>query len=115
MVPYAIAGVGLLISELPGTSLVFGMFALTLAAAGACTALAAFWSPPVAFLSGAAAAAGIALINSLGNLAGFASTSVIGKMSDAFGSTAPALYLFGTIVLVGSAIVLLIPARLVNK
>ena len=115
VLPCALSGVGLLLSALPGTSLVFGMFALTLAAAGACTALAAFWSLPAAFLTGAAAAAGIALINSLGNLAGFASTAVIGRMSDAFGSTAPGLYLFGFIVLVGGALVLLIPARLVNK
>lgn len=114
-IPCMIAGAGLLLSALPGTPLVFGMLALTLATAGACTALSAFWSLPAAFLTGAAAAAGIALINSLGNLAGFASTSVIGKMSDAFGSTAPGLYLFGTLVLVGGTLVLLIPAKLVNK
>ena len=70
---------------------------------------------PAAFLSGAAAAAGIALINSLGNLAGFATTSVIGRMSDAFGSAAPGLYLFGALTLVGGALVLLLPAKLVNK
>ncbi len=114
-IPCVLAGVGLLLSALPGTSLVFGMLALTLAAAGACTALAAFWSLPAAFLSGAAAAAGIALINSLGNLAGFATTSVIGRMSDAFGSAAPGLYLFGALTLVGGALVLLVPAKLVNK
>jgi D-galactonate transporter len=115
VIPCALAGVGLMLSALPGTSLLFGMLALTLAAAGACTALAAFWSLPAAFLSGAAAAAGIALINSLGNLAGFATTSVIGRMSDMFGSTAPGLYLFGALTLVGSALVLRLPASLVNK
>ncbi|MCC7548917.1 MAG: MFS transporter [Burkholderiales bacterium] len=114
-VPCFLAGAGLMLSALPGTHLLFGMFALTLATAGACSALAAFWSLPGAFLTGAAAAAGIALINSLGNIAGFVSTSVIGRMSDIFGSTAPGLYLFGALVLVGAALVLLVPAKLVNR
>jgi nitrate/nitrite transporter NarK len=114
-IPCCLAGAGLLLSALPGTHLAFGMLALTLAAAGACAALAAFWSLPAAFLTGAAAAAGIALINSLGNLAGFASTAVIGRMSDLFGSTAPGLYLFGALMFVGGAMVLTVPAKLVNK
>jgi hypothetical protein len=50
-------------------SLVF----LSLAAAGVLTCAPLFWSLPTAFLSGTAAAAGIAAINSVGNLAGFVS------------------------------------------
>jgi D-galactonate transporter len=45
-----------------------------------------FWTLPTAFLSGTAAAGGIALINSLGNLAGFAAPYVMGYLKDATGS-----------------------------
>ena len=46
-----------------------------------------FWAMPAAFLSGAAAAAGIALINSIGNLGGFVGPYLVGLMKDATGST----------------------------
>ena len=48
------------------------LVALGLAAIGICAALAPFWAMPPLFLSGTGAAAGIALINGLGNLGGFA-------------------------------------------
>jgi hypothetical protein len=51
------------------------MIALSLAAFGILTTLPLFWSLPTAFLAGAAAAAGLAFINSIGNLAGFISLS----------------------------------------
>jgi ACS family tartrate transporter-like MFS transporter len=44
-----------------------------------------FWTLPTAFLSGTAAAGGIALINSLGNLAGFAAPYIMGYLKDATG------------------------------
>ncbi|HWQ37841.1 MAG TPA: MFS transporter [Burkholderiales bacterium] len=113
--PCFLAGVGLLLSALPGQALVYGMLALTLATAGACAAVAAFWSLPAAFLVGAAAATGIALINSLGNVAGFVSTSLVGWISDLTGSAQASLYLFGALMFVGGAMVLAIPAKLVNK
>jgi ACS family tartrate transporter-like MFS transporter len=49
-------------------------------------ALPVFWTLPTAFLGGAAAAGGIALINSIGNLAGFAAPYAVGRIKDATGS-----------------------------
>ena len=46
-----------------------------------------FWTMPAALLSGTAAAAGIALINSIGNLGGFVGPYLVGLMKDATGST----------------------------
>ena len=89
------------------------LIGLTLAAAGASTAQASFWTLPASFLGGAAAAAGIALVNSLGNLAGFTSTYLVGWMADL--SNATSLYLFGGIVFLGAILVLLISPSLVNK
>src|SRR5262249_26136079 len=58
-----------------------GVLCLSLAAAGALSAVPVFWSLPTAFLSGGAAAAGIAWINSVGNLGGFFGPNVIGNLA----------------------------------
>ncbi len=92
------------------------MVGLILATAGSSTALAAFWGLPAAFLGGAAAAAGIALVNSLGNIAGFASTFLVGWMTDLTHSTSASLYLFaGTASSSAAPWCSRYPARLVNR
>src|SRR5205814_1409754 len=62
------------------------MAALSIAGFGIFGCLPIFWTFPAAFLSGAAAAGGIALINSIGNLAGFAGPYLVGWIKDATGS-----------------------------
>lgn len=66
------------------------MAALTLGTMGILTTLPLFWSLPTAFLAGTGAAAGIALINSLGNLAGFLSPYAVGWLKDATRAPIPA-------------------------
>src|SRR5258708_35136333 len=67
------------------------MIALIAAAIGTFCTFAVFWTLPTAWLSGTAAAGGIALINSIGNLAGFGGPYLIGWVKDATGSTATRL------------------------
>ncbi len=55
----------------------------TLGAIGIYASLPLFWSLPTAMLGGTAAAGGIALINSIGNLSGYFGPSIIGKLKDA--------------------------------
>jgi MFS transporter, ACS family, tartrate transporter len=62
------------------------MAALSVAGFGIFGCLPVFWTFPAAFLSGAAAAGGIALINSIGNLAGFAGPYAMGRIKDVTGS-----------------------------
>ncbi len=62
------------------------MVALSIAGFGIFGCLPVFWTFPTAFLSGAAAAGGIALINSIGNLAGFAGPYAMGRIKDLTGS-----------------------------
>jgi ACS family tartrate transporter-like MFS transporter len=62
------------------------MVALSVAGFGIFGCLPVFWTFPTAFLSGAAAAGGIALINSIGNLAGFAGPYAMGRIRDVTGS-----------------------------
>jgi ACS family tartrate transporter-like MFS transporter len=62
------------------------MLALSIAGFGIFGCLPVFWTFPTAFLGGAAAAGGIALINSIGNLAGFAGPYAMGRILDMTGS-----------------------------
>jgi ACS family tartrate transporter-like MFS transporter len=65
--------------------------ALTIAAAGIITASSNFWAMPTMYLSGTAASAGIAMINSIGNLGGQAGPYLIGQIHDWTHSMTPAL------------------------
>jgi ACS family tartrate transporter-like MFS transporter len=58
------------------------LVALALVQIGIMSILPVFWSLPTSFLSGAAAAGGIALINSVGNLGGFAGPTVFGQLRE---------------------------------
>ena len=62
-----------------------------------------FWTMPAALLSGAAAAAGIALINSIGNIGGFAGPYLVGLVKDATGSTDGGLIVLAAILVIGAA------------
>src|SRR3954451_14936985 len=61
-----------------------------------------FWTMPAALLSGAAAAAGIALINSIGNLGGFVGPYLVGLIKDEPGSTDGGLVALACILAVGA-------------
>jgi MFS transporter, ACS family, tartrate transporter len=63
-----------------------------------------FWTMPAALLSGTAAAAGIALINSIGNLGGFVGPYLVGLLEDATGSTDGGLITLAVILLGGSVL-----------
>jgi ACS family tartrate transporter-like MFS transporter len=71
------------------------MAALTLAFVGIKCAIAPFWAMATVYLGGTAAAAGIAFINSVGNLGGFAGPYLVGVIKDHTGSNVVALLLLG--------------------
>jgi D-galactonate transporter len=115
MIPMLLTAVGLVVTALAIHDTVIAMVGLTLAAAGASTCQSSFWTFPANLLAGAAAAAGIALINSVGNIGGFASTFVVGWMTDLTHSTSASLYLFAGLLVVAALLMLAIPARVINK
>lgn len=82
------------------------LIALCVAAFGAWATLPVFWSMPTAFLSGAAAAAGVAYINSIANIAGFIGPFVMGWIKDATGSFDGGLLVIAC-VCIGCAITIL--------
>lgn len=95
--PALVAGAAFATSAASASSPLQSFVALTVATCGVMAAVSCFWSLPTAFLSGTAAAGGIAAINSIGNLAGYVSPFVVGHVRDATGSMSAAL-----IVLAGS-------------
>jgi MFS family permease len=74
------------------------ILAVTICACGVLAALPCFWALPTAYLTGAAAAAGIGLINSLGNLSGFVAPYVTGALSDATGNNRLGLWVVGVCI-----------------
>lgn len=79
-----IAAAAFAISGIPGLPPFFVMAALAVAITGVMSAIACFWALPTAILSGTAAAAGIAWINSLGNLAGHFSPEMVSWLKSRY-------------------------------
>jgi len=79
---------------------------LSLAAAGCLSAHGPFWPLPSKFLTGAAAAGGIGLINSLANLSGFVGPYAIGLLNSASGDFRTGLLLLACVPLAGMALAL---------
>ena len=84
------------------------MAAFCVAAWGIFGTLAVFWTLPTSFLSGMAAAGGIAVINSIGNLAGFVGPYAMGAIKDSTNSYQGGLFLLAALAFVAMLIVLVL-------
>ena len=104
-IPYGFATAAMIIAARRGTGLVVPMLVgaagtagtayaqspvlltvtITVAAVGILSALPRFWAFPTAFLTGSAAAAGIALVAAVGNLGGFVGPAFTGIAEDSTG------------------------------
>ncbi|MCU5774800.1 MFS transporter [Erwiniaceae bacterium BAC15a-03b] len=100
-----LAALGLVFAGLSG-SLVGVILALVLVNIGISCSKPPLWSMPTLFLSGSAAAAGIATINSIGNLGGFVGPTIIGVIKHQTGSYTNGLW-FVAALLVFSALLVL--------
>jgi MFS family permease len=101
---------GLVCLALVGHSAIPSLIGLTLVASGILAFVATFWSLPTAFLSGTAAAAGIAFVNSVGNLGGHFGPDLIGRIRTlSGGSSEAAFWALAAIAVVGAVITLVLP------
>jgi MFS transporter, ACS family, tartrate transporter len=82
------------------------VFAFALAQIGIMSVLPTFWSLPTAFLSGTAAAGGIALINSIGNLGGFFGPNLIGQLQAGTGGFSPGMLAVAATLVIGAVLAL---------
>jgi D-galactonate transporter len=87
------------------------MVAVTICAVGVCCALPTFWALPSNFLAGTAAAGGIALINSLGNISGFAAPYITGWLRDLTGTQRTGLWVVGVCMVAGALVALALGAK----
>lgn len=111
----ALGGLGLLLATIYGDNVALAMVALCLGTAGMLATMPVFWTYPSSILGGTAAAAGIAMINSFGNLAGFVSPSIIGWMKDVTHSTNAGMVVVSGALFLGALLALLQPRSLVNR
>jgi MFS transporter, ACS family, tartrate transporter len=84
------------------------MAAMTLCAAGVFAVTPVIWQLPSAFLTGVGAAAGIALINSFGNLSGFVGPYLTGWLQDLTGSFRAGMFVVAAFMVLAAVTVLLL-------
>ncbi|MFT4067350.1 MFS transporter [Paraburkholderia sp.] len=106
---------GLVLSVLSRANPTWSFIALVVAMAGIVTTIPLFWNLPTAFLKGATAATGFALITSIGNLSGFVAPFLVGMVADATGNTAVAMYALAGVAVFGAILTVLIPGALVES
>lgn len=109
--PAFVGAVGLALSAYLGDTPVLALAALCLSAIGCYAALPIFWTLPTAMLAGGAAAAGIALVNSIGNIGGFLGPTLVGYVTDATGSYGAALSVLAAFVATSGVAVLALAPR----
>jgi D-galactonate transporter len=114
-IPGILGALGLVLSTIYSQNTVLALASLTLGAAGVCTTVSQFWNLPGSFLSGAAAAAGIAFVNSVGNVSGFVAPYMVGWVKDLTGNTNGAMLVIAASMTLASLLVFRVPAKLVNK
>lgn len=106
-VPAFLGGLGLGIAAY-SSSVAPAIVAISLAVLGVFCMLGPFWAIPTSLLNTTAAAAGIAFINSVGNLGGFFGPYIIGVVRHSSGGFRGGLLVLGAILLLGSGLVLLV-------
>jgi sugar phosphate permease len=113
VIPALIGAVSLVLSAvIPDHTLQFVF--LSIAAAGIFAGQPVFWSLPSRFLQGAGAAAGLAAINSVGNLGGFIAQNVVPWIKDSTGSTIAPMF-FLAACLLAAALLVLVVGRMVPR
>ena len=111
-VPAIVAACAMACAGLPSLPAWASLALISVAASGMWAILGPFWSIPSVFLGRKGAAGGIAAINSVGNLAGFAGPFLVGVVKDRTGGFAWPLALLGLFCFLGSLAAIALPAAL---
>jgi MFS transporter, ACS family, tartrate transporter len=105
-IPHAIAASGMIGCLFFLDNTVMLIICLCVAAAGINSMLGVFWALPASFLTGAAAAGGIAVINSIGNLGGFLGPWTMGALKESYGYNGGFIAIASSLI-IGAILVLL--------
>jgi len=110
--PALIGAAGFVLTVMAPSTTVISLATLSIAAFGIWGALGPFWTMPAAFLRGTAAAGGIAIVNSVGNIGGFVGPFMVGWVRDATGGFSAGLLLLAGFLVAGAAIAVSLSDRL---
>jgi len=111
-----LGGAGFWLSSVYASDITIALLGITIATVGVLSSIALSWSLPTAYLTGTAAAAGIAMINSIGNLSGFVSPFIVGWIKDVTGSLSGGLYFLAASIAFSAVLVFCTKAlKPVNK
>jgi D-galactonate transporter len=105
------AAAGLVFIGVFASSPTFAFVALVLGVTGVLSAFSPFWQMPTTVLAGTAAAGGIALINSIGNLSGWLGPFVVGWLMDLTGKTSAGLYVVAGLEFLAAVMILVFVDR----
>lgn len=114
VIPGVLAAVGFLISASFQSNLLISLPALCLATMGVMSTISMFWTLPPAILTGAAAATGIALANSIGSASGFISPFAMGMINSAMDNTTSGIVMLSVVLVAGCCLVFLVPKHLLS-
>ncbi len=109
--PALIGALGFVLTVAAPSTTLISLAALSIAALGIFGSLAPFWTMPARFLRGPAAAGGIAIVNAVGNVGGFAGPFMVGWVRDATGGFTASLLLLALGLVLAAAIALSISAE----
>lgn len=104
-IPPVVGALGLIGAGMT-TDPVISIIFMSVATMGIYSFFGPFWSLPALFLSESAAAVGIALINSIGNLGGFVGPYVLGMLKDVTGTVKAGLFFLSASLVISSLLVL---------
>ncbi|MFZ2060999.1 MAG: MFS transporter [Candidatus Binatus sp.] len=107
----AVGAVGLILASMTRSPLL-SLGAISIAAAGIWGTFGPFWAMPPEFLTGTAAAGAIALINSIGNLGGFAGPYAVGMVKQATHSFAGGMIMMAASLVAAGILALTLPVVL---
>jgi len=105
-IPAFLAGLGWILLPSVRSSVPLSLVLLTVMTTGYLCATGPFWAMPARFLSGAAAAGGIALITTAGSIAAFFAPTIVGWVSSTSGSLSLGQYFYGALMMLGAVIML---------
>lgn len=110
-VPCLIGAAGFVLTVIAPQTLAVSLATLSIAAFGIWGTLGPFWTLPTSFLRGTAAAGGIALVNSVGNVGGFIGPILVGWIRETTGRFEPGLLTLAGILVLGAVVVLAMTIR----
>ena len=105
IVAMGLGAAGLLLTGMTIGSAPLELIGLCVAGFGIGADLPVFWNLPTAYLGAATAAAGIAVINSIGNLSGYLAPQLVGVLRDQTGNYGAAMLTCGVLMIVSAVLV----------